>query len=356
MSPFLALAQEALGGELESAAEGRLRLWGDLTLSDPWFLLLVPAVLAALLLGGRRRRHASAGLPLLPPGIPASRRQRLAWLPWAMKAAAMLLTVAALARPLRGTVRISAESEGVDIVLLLDRSSSMDARAAEGAPRRFDIAKRVLENFARRRMTDTEGAADNVALVAFAGFAELLCPFTLNAAVLGNVLEETEVVQYRDLDGTRIGVAMARAVELYEDVEAVSKVAILLTDGLESENPPIAPLEAAQLASEAGVRVYVVFAGPREQLVRGPLRQYLREIDTSELERIAEITGAQFFHARDEGELTEVYAEIESLERRTREDERFAEHFDLYPSILLPAFVLYALGWLSTLTWARRLP
>lgn len=350
--PFLGLSQDAG----RTAASGRLDLWGELTLSDPLFLVLVPIALGAVILGGARRRHAAARVPRLPDAALASSvRQRLSWVPRALTAAALVLTIVALARPLRGEMRIDDESEGVDIVLLLDQSSSMDTPPTEEQPRRFDVARRVLSAFATRRMNDTEGAADNVALVGFAGFAEMLCPFTLDSEVLTAILDGLDVAP-RELDGTRIGVAITKAVDLYQDFDAASKVAILLTDGLESPNPPITPLDAAQLAAEAGVKVYVVFAGPLEGIYQVGFRRVRRAIPTAELERIAEVTGGRFFHAPDETQLEEVYATIESLERRQRTDLAYAEHYDLYPRFLLPAFALYLLAWLSACTWARRLP
>jgi len=338
-----------------SSAAGRLHLWGELTLSDPWFLVLVPLALLAVAFGAARHRYAAARIPRFPIEVAPSLRQRLLWVPRALSAAGLLLVVSALARPLRGNLTINNESEGVDIVLLFDQSSSMEAVGHESGASRFEIAKEVVAAFATRRMTDSEGAADSVALIGFAGFARMLCPFTLDAQALRAVIGTMEVAP-RDLDGTRIGVAIAKAVEVYRDFDATSKVAILLTDGLESENPPITPLEAAQLAAEAGVKVYVVFTGPKEQILQTPLRRIRQEISTEELERIAEVTGARFFHARDASELEDVYAAIESLERRKRTDETFAEHFDLYPRLLLPALCLYLLSWLSATTWARRLP
>jgi len=272
-----------------------------------------------------------------------------------MKVAALCLTIVALARPLRGRVELASQGEGVDIALLLDRSSSMEAKAHDGAPRRFEVAKEVVGEFARRRMTDTEGIADNVALLSFARYTDLLCPFTLDADVLVGALEEVEIAPPNQLDGTGIGVAIAKVVDVFREVDAVNKVAILLTDGEETVGV-LRPLDAGTLAAEEGVKVYTIFAGPKVayRSLGGAYRPV--EVDTSDLERVAELTDARFFHAEDADELEEVYEEIETLERREREEQRFAEHFDLYPRLLIPAALLYALAWLSLCTWARRLP
>lgn len=336
-----------------STAEVRLPLWGQLSLSDPVFLVLAPVALIAVLWGSGRRRHAAARLPVLPAGLPATLPQRLGWVPPALKVTALTLAVVALARPLRGSVELSSQSEGVDIALLLDRSSSMTARESEqpGVPRRFDIAKRVLADFARRRMTDTEGAADNVALFAFAGYTDLLCPFTLDADALTGILADLEVEVRRNMDGTGIGVAITRAVEVLKELDSDSRIIVLLTDGEETIDV-IHPLHAGQLAAEQGIKVYTVFAGPTVAY-RGRFQQ---RIDTTDLERVAEMTDAKYFHAETADQLEDVYSEIESLERREREDRRYAEQFDLYPKLLVPALLLYALAWISTCTWARRIP
>lgn len=175
------LLQDGGGSLVRSTAEVRLPLWGQLALSDPYFVVLVPLVIGAALWGSARRRHAAARVPTLPAALPRTWVQHLAWMPPALKVAALLLAVLALARPLRGNVELTSQTEGVDIALLLDRSSSMQARSGPGEPRRFDIARRVLADFARRRMTDTVGAADNVALFGFAHYPSLLVPFTLDA-------------------------------------------------------------------------------------------------------------------------------------------------------------------------------
>ncbi len=338
-----------------TAAEVRLSLWGNWALADPVFLVLLPFAVAAVWWGVRARGRVAARVPVLPGiALPMSLIQRLAWLPAAMKIGALCLTVAALARPMRGRIEIASQGEGVDIALLLDRSSSMEAQEREGAPQRFEVAKNVVGEFARRRMTDTEGIADNVALLTFAGFTDLLCPFTLDANALLGALDAVQIAP-RNLDGTGIGVAIAQVVQVFDEVEAKSKVAILLTDGEETMGV-IQPLDAAQLAAEKGVKVYTVFVGPRVAYRRTLAGYVPQEANTADLERIAELTDANFYHAETAEQLEEVYVEIETLERREREESRFAEHFDLYPKLLVPAALLYILAWLSLCTWARRLP
>lgn len=345
----------ALQETVRSSAEGRLRLWGNLSLADPWFLVLLPLVLLAVLRGRAARRHAE-GRSSLVTELPATPAQRLAFLVPLLQAGALVLVVLALARPLRGNVVLSSTSEGVDIVLLIDTSSSMEARRTADDPTRFEIVKDVVGEFAVRRTTDREGAADSVCLIGFALYPRLLCPFTLDADALTGVLEDLTTEQRRELDATGIGIALAKAVDVLRSSQARSRIVVLLTDGKENVEV-IQPLESAQLAAEEGIKVYTVFAGPRviERPRFSGLVQRL-EVDTRELEAVAEVTDGKFYQAEGREDLEAVYAEIESLERTEREEKRSAEHFDLYPFLLLPGLGLYLAAGLLAHTWMRRLP
>ncbi len=336
---------------VRTSAEMRLPLWGNTALSDPVFLVLIPIGVVAILWGGRRR-FGAARLPYLPAGLPRSRVQHLLWIPTVLKWLAVLLAIVSMTRPLRGDVRTDRDSEGVDIALLLDRSSSMDAREGPRAPRRFDIARQVLTDFASRRMTDTEGAADNVALFGFSGYCDLLVPFTLDADAFRGVMLEVDTNKERDLGGTGIGVAIARAVQTFKELESTARIIVLLTDG-ENNIDTIRPHAAGMMAQELGIKVYTIFVGPTVARYPGGLVQ---RVQTADLEKVAELTGAKFFHAESAIGLEAVYSEIEGLERRPRIEERHAEAYDLYPNMLLPALLLYVLSALSTATWARRLP
>ncbi len=345
--------------ETQSAARGTLRLWGDYSLADPPFLLAIPVVVLAYLYGRARHGRPRAAVPVLPAGVALVRswRQRLAFLPPVMHVLALVLVVIALARPLRGNVERQVISEGVDIALAIDRSGSMRFDDLERGRTRLDVVKEVVDDFARRRMTDTEAAADNVALLTFARYPSLLCPFTLDHDALAGFLEPVELVQRREEDGTGIGVALAKAVSLLRETDAKSKVCVLLTDG-ENNVLDIMPRQAGELAAEEGIRVYTIYAA-RNLFVYDPLRGYVptaQAHDTSDLREIAEMTGGRFYRARDKDGLEEIYAEIESLERTERREERHEENYDLYPGFLWAAFLLYGAAWLSITTWARRLP
>jgi Ca-activated chloride channel family protein len=351
------LALQATGA-VQSAAEARLHLFGHWYLGDPWFLALAPIAIALLAWGRSRRGAVKAAVPALPGvALPRTLAQRLAWVPPVLQGAALVLASLALARPVRADVLAARTSEGVDIVLAIDRSSSMKYPDLDANRSRLDVVKEVVGDFAVRRMTDQVGASDNVALIAFAQYPQLVCPFTLDAGALAGLLSSVELVRTEVEDGTAIGRGLAKAVALLADSEAESRVVVLLTDG-ENNVQDIEPLEAGRFAAERQVRVYTVLAGRYvyQEDIFGRIYPTERELNTQELEEIAKITGGRFFRARDRAALERVYAEIESLERTERKEERYTETQDLYPSFLLPALALYALAWLSVSTWARRLP
>lgn len=356
---YLALAQQVSMPATEavhSAAEERFHLWGNLSLADPWFLVLVPIALLALQWGRSRRGREKGRVPEVPASAVArSVAQRLTWIVPVLQAAALVLVAIALARPLRGSVETSTQSEGVDIALVIDKSGSMEHKDLAPDKSRLEVIKEVVHDFAVRRMTDREGAADNVALIAFAAYPTLLCPFTLDVDAISGFLQGLKPVENRAEDGTAIGVGLAKAVGVLKDSTAKSKVVVLLTDG-ENNIDLITPQAAAQLAAEEHVKVYTVFAGRYVYTVDffGQQRATEQEIDTSDLQMIAKTTGGRFFKARDKTELENVYNEIEKLERTKREEKRFSETFDLYPLFLLPALLAYAIAWGFASTWARR--
>lgn len=339
---------------VQSAAEEGLKLWGNISLADPWFLALLPLLLLYFLLRARSGGGVAGRVPALPTQRVLSLRQRVSWLPSVLNCSAVVLVVVALARPLEGDVETSTETEGVDIALVLDRSSSMEADDLEPGRTRLDVVKEVVADFAERRMTDEEGASDNVALFSFARFPRQLCPFTLDVDAIRGFLGEVELVRHREEDGTGIGIALAKAVAVLRESEAESKVVVLLTDG-EDNLPMITPSEAGEMAAEEGVRVYTVFAG---RYVFDPFGRRIssEQLMNSDLKRIADLTDGRFFRARDREGLEAAYAEIEALEKTPLEEQRFVEHYDLYFNFLIWAFIAWVLGWASEFTWARRLP
>lgn len=357
---MLALVQTAAADSgVKTVAKGVLDVYGDYSLANPIAGGIALVLILPLCLWGRSRRgRESAGVTLVPRGaLTRSLRQRLAWLPTALQVVAMVLVAVGLARPLHGKKQSTSVSEGVDIVLLIDRSSSMQHEDLAPRKTRLQVVKEVVGDFATRRMTDREGAADSICIVPFARYPELLCPFTLDVDAVQGFMDSVSLVRDRIEDGTGIGIALAKAVAVLKETEAESKVVVLLTDG-ENNLDMITPMESAELAAEEGIKVYTVLAG-RLIYDRDFFNNIIateRELDSTELEQIAAMTGGKFFRAKDRAALEEVYAEIERLERTEREEIKFSEHYDLYPRFLVSAFVLYQLAWILGATWLRRLP
>jgi len=340
-----------------STAEGHFELWNGLSLSDPWFLVLLVLVPPVVWWGQRTRRQAAISAPatLSDPGH--SRAQRLAFLVPLCSALSMVAGIFALSRPLAGNERYESKTEGVDIALVIDRSTSMEETMSEnGGPRKFDVARKVVAEFAKRRTTDRENAADQVALFGFARFTELLCPFTTDADALLGVIQNLDMEYRQDMDSTAIGVALAKATEVLSHSDAASRIVVLLTDGEERTRNVMEPMAAAAMAEAAGIRVYTVFVGPALRHVRTILGTQELRTNVTELKRVAELTGGLYFQAEDEEQLEAAYAQIETLERTPRTNSQYAEHYELYRPFVLASLLLGALAMAGRSTWARRLP
>ena len=340
-----------------STAQGNWELWPGFSLGDPWFLVLWALIPVVLLMGSLGRRRTVMSAPSTLTQVRRSRAQKLSFFVPLFSALSLGLAIFALARPLSGNQQFMSTSEGVDIALVLDRSTSMEEPLVPGIQRRrFDVARKVVADFAKRRMNDRENAADQVALFGFARFTELLCPFTTDADAVLGVLKDLDMEYRQDLDSTAIGVAVAKSIEVLSHSESASRIVVLLTDGEERTRNVMEPMAAAAMAEAQGIRVYTIFVGPTMVELRTMLGTQVIPNNVDELRRIAKLTGGKFFQAEDEEQLEEAYAEIEELERTPREDSQFAEHYELYRIFVTLALVFGGLSVLGRHTWARRLP
>ncbi len=301
-------------------------------LLDPWLLSL--ALLVPLGLWVRRRRGAPAvrfgpGF-IAGPGLPRSWRTWILWLPRALQALGLLSVVLALARPVE-RVRLPQRNEGIDILLCLDTSSSMSANDLDPARTRLDVAKDAAARFVAGR------SDDRIGLIAFARYPDLRSPPTRDHRSLTEILSGvTLVASDGPEDATGIGTAVARAAQVLGRSAAKSKVVILLTDGEENvataETPQeIAPLHAAQLCEELGVRVYAIAAGLDDRS------------SSSQVEHLAERSGGEFYAARDAGAVAGVYARIDELEKSTLEEPRY-ELAERFLPFLISAVALFFVG------------
>ncbi len=287
--------------------------------------------------------------------IPRTMRQRLSSLLPLVRMVIVGLIIVALARPQSGTQEEEIITEGIDIVMVIDVSSSM--LAEDFKPKnRLGAAKKVANDFIIGRKNDPIG------LVVFAGEAFSQCPLTLDYGVLVQVLESTDIAP-EEWDGTAIGNGLATAVARLKDSKAKSKVVIMLTDG-ENNAGEVDPITAAQVASTFDVRVYTIGAGTRGTAmvpVNHPLfgKRYVPtkvEIDEELLTRIASITGGQYFRATNEKALAEIYEQIGELEKTKIEVKEFTRYTELFVQYAGAALLLLLLEVVLKNTYLRRLP
>jgi len=323
----------------------------------PWCLLAL-AVIPLLLFWRLRRRRRGPALrfPELAPlaALPPSLWARLAWLPFALRMLGVALLIVALARPQKGAAGEEIVAEGVDIMLLIDVSSSM--LAEDFRPNnRLHVAKEVVADFIQRRDNDRLG------MVVFARHALTKTPLTLDHDILLTQLEDVAIGNVPD--GTAIGNAIASAVNRIKDSDAKSKLMILLTDG-ENTAGEIDPLTAARLAKTFGIKIYTVGVG-RGGLVPYPFRDPLYgvvyqnveiPIDEENLNQIADTTGGRFFRARDAASLKAVYSEIDSLERTEIQQVQYVRYTELAPRFMTAALGFLLLELALSRTRLRRFP
>ncbi len=326
-----------------------------ITYAEPlflWLLVLIPGMIAFYVL---RQQKTSASLHM--PGLePFSKTQRtfrhyLRHILFAFRTIAIAFLIIVLARPQKTDKFQNVTSEGIDIMLALDISGSMLAR--DFKPDRLEASKNVATEFISGRPYDRLG------LVVFSGESFTQCPLTTDHAVLINLMREIQSGMIED--GTAIGNGLATAINRIKDSEAISKVIILLTDGVNNRGE-IAPSTAADIAKTYGIRVYTIGVGTRGTApypVQTPFGvQYQNmpvEIDEAILKDIASKTGGNYFRATDNDKLVQVYTEIDKLEKSkidvrqfTRKEEKF-----LLPAII--AFLMLALEAISRLTVIKNL-
>jgi Ca-activated chloride channel family protein len=273
--------------------------------------------------------------------------------PTILRGLALAAFIVALARPQTGITTENVLTEGIDIVLALDVSSSMLAEDLE--PNRLEAAKAVATDFVTGRRNDRMG------LVAFAGQAFTQAPLTFDYGVVQSLLGELDIGMIED--GTAVGMGLATAVKRLQASDAASKVVILLTDG-RSNRGEIGPVTAAQMAQALGVRVYTIGAGSRGT-ARVPVpdgfggtRYASMQVDIDEitLQEVAELTGGQYFRATDTESLAAIYSEIDELERTEIEVENFTQFGEEFPIPLGIGFILLLTELGLAQTALRKLP
>ncbi|QDU89712.1 von Willebrand factor type A domain protein [Pirellulimonas nuda] len=348
--------------------------------SSPWMftlLLLLPLVAWRLWSGARQTAAPFSSTEHLQALRPTW-RQRLAWLPAALTLAAVAVTIVALARPREGREQTVVDADGIAIEMVVDRSGSMRALdfQLDGSPvDRLTAIKSVAGRFIEGDDDPADDASlpgrvgDLVGLVTFAGYADAAAPPTLDHAFVTAQLNQQEIATQRGEDGTAIGDAISLAVEKLTSLDdrqqekVKSKVLVLLTDG-ENNAGEVDPTQAAELAKKLGVKIYTIGVGTRGRApvpVANPFtgREQIEwaevNLDEGALRAIASATEGKYFRATDTESLTEVYREIDLLEKTKIEEQHFVDYRELaiqptpWGALTLPPLALVALG----LLWAR---
>lgn len=284
---------------------------------------------------------------------PRTLRYRLRHAAFALRAAAFALAVVALARPQGVEERSRSDAEGIDIVLAVDVSGSMLAR--DFKPDRITAAKEVAGSFIADRF------GDRIGLVAFAGEAFTQSPLTTDQGTLQTMLGRIRsgVIE----DGTAIGNGLATAINRLRESDSKSKVIILLTDGVNNRGE-MAPLMAANIAADMGIKVYTIGVGTRGKAPYPVVDMFGNmsfqpmdvEIDEQTLESIAERTGGKYFRATDKEKLQAIYDEINTLEKSKVEITDFTVYHEEFLTWLLAAMALLLLEFLMSNVILKRIP
>ena len=321
-------------------------------------LLAIPLFLLARRAPGRVLFSSFALLPVGGRGW----RARLAWVPDAFLALSLVALVLALAGPRVGERFSRVQREGIAIVMVLDTSSSMaalDLSTAERERTRLQAVQDVFEQFVLGGGALAGRPDDAIGVVSFARYADTSAPLTLDHENLAAVARNLELTRVRAEDGTAIGDALGLAVERLRESPARSRIAVLLTDGVNNAGVET-PQSAAELARSQEVKVYTIGAGSTGIAPvrdgRGLLRSVPVLIDEATLRDVAGRTGGRYFRADNAEALTEVYAEIDRLERTRITEDRRRQYEELFAMPLLAALLLAVLGWFGRSAVFARVP
>lgn len=272
--------------------------------------------------------------------------------PFLLRIFALVMIILAVARPRSSEQMDKVDTEGIDIILTMDVSTSMLAK--DFTPDRISAAKDIAIEFISQRPYDRMG------IVVFAGESYTQCPLTTDRATLINLMKEisTDLIE----DGTAIGNGLATAVARMKDSDAKSRVIILLTDGVNNRGE-ITPQMAAEIAKTYGIRVYTIGVGANGMApypVMTPwgvdIQKVQVEIDEDLLSEIAESTGGRYFRATDNTKLMEIYNEINKMEKARITVDSFPVYKELFMRYAIAALAALLLELLLKMFVIRRLP
>ncbi len=327
--------------------------------ADPYYLILL-LILPVMVWWYFRGRARATGKIIysdvnLVKSITPSLKQRLRPFLFALRLLAVTVIIVALARPQSGSKEEEITTEGIDIVLTMDVSTSM--LAEDFRPKnRIEAAKMVATEFIKGRKNDRIG------LVVFAGESFTQCPLTLDYGVLYQILDNMKVAD-QDWDGTAIGMGLATAINRLKDSKAKSKVIILLTDGRNNRGQ-VDPITAARMAKAYNIRVYTIGTGTKGTAmypIDDPLwgKRYVPmrvDIDEDLLRQVAKITGGRYFRATSTEKLREIYDEIGKMEKTKIEVKEYTRYEEYFIYFLTLGLILLLTELVLSNTYFKTIP
>lgn len=326
-------------------------------LEAPWSLAALSVLIPLVWIWWRSRRNPPvvlfSTLSVLE-GLRPSWRVRLAWVPRALRVAFLILAAVALSRPQAGLRSEDLITYGVDIMVVLDRSGSM--QALDLKPNRLGVAKQTIQKFIEGR------PGDRIGLVAFSREAYTACPLTLDHPAVSALVADIDFAR-QDEDGTAMGLGLAGAINRLRGSDAKSRIIVLVTDGINNAGS-IAPLTAADLARQRGIKVYTIGVGTRGMAPmpvpdahgRVTIIQVEAEIDEDMLTEVARVTGGRYFRADRAGKLEEIFATIDQMEKTEIKSTIHLDWSDRFEGWLLAAGLCFLAEVLAARWLVGRLP
>ncbi len=328
----------------------------SLVFANPAFLYLLGLIPVIVIFHIWKSRIGSASIKISSLSPFHSSGKPLRWylreLLFVMRLLALALLIIVIARPQSANEWQQVNSEGIDIVICVDASGSMQAR--DFKPNRLEASKDVASQFINGRQ------GDRFSLVVFSAESFTQCPLTSDKATLLNLMNEIRFGMIDD--GTAIGMGLATSVNRLKDSQAKSKVVILITDGVNNSGM-ISPLTAADIAKQFNIRVYTIGVGtmgtapmPVNTAFGTVLQDVKVEIDEDVLQKIADKTGGQYFRATNNAKLEEIYSEIDKLEKTILDIQKFSKRKDEYFNWLLAAVIILFSEILIRSVFLRNIP
>lgn len=327
---------------------------------NPIFFILIPIAIAIIFYS--RKKNKKSGVRFSSEDflnkLTSSFKIKLAQNLFVLRFTSTTLIILALARPQSPVTDSKIQTDGIDIVLAIDCSTSMlaeDFKISNRRQNRIEVVKEVVKDFIKARKND------RIAIVAFAARAYTVCPLTLD---YGWLLENLERIKAGMIeDGTAIGSGIASSLNRLKETKAKSKIIILLTDG-RNNTGKISPGTAAEAARALKIKVYTIGAGTKG-LAPYPMKDFFGntvyqgiqiDIDEDTLMKIASVTDAKYFRATDTESLRKIYKEIDKMEKTTIEDKGYLEYNELFPIFLIPGLIILFTEIILANTVLRKIP